>query len=47
MNEAFTVDCDTDVQFLAREMHEYEIPRLQLMAANGKSGMQLFLRRPR
>ena len=44
MDEAFAADGDADVQFLVREMHEYQIARLELAARDRRSRMQLFVR---
>ena len=42
MNEAVTVDGDSDVKLLSRQVHEHKIAGLQVAASDRGSGMQLF-----
>lgn len=47
MYEAIGVEGYTHMQFLAREMQEYQIPGAQIAAGDGNANALLFSRRPR
>ena len=47
MNEARAVECNADMQFLAREVHENQIARLEILARYGRAEPPLLVRRAR
>ena len=44
MYETLFVDCDADMQFLVRQPHEDQVPRLKLAPGNRHSAGKLFVR---
>jgi hypothetical protein len=47
MDESIAADGDSDMQFLSRQVHEYQVACPQFVPGDGRSRVQLLVGRPR